>query len=297
MKALRDANGQSYVGAIALGLLALLPPPAWSANLAVPNSFTANTPARASEVNANFNATAAAVNSKQDRVTGSCPSGQSIQSVNADGTVACEPGLADKVDKAGDTMTGPLTAPDFTYSTPKVGQVIALPNTCMRILPVTGTSINNFMHLEMGSVSPGSSSAGNSWGPSINTTNPGVNQTFRYFCPIPLQVPAGAAVTITGATLGYVDQGFTCRVQAELKSKPFGISSSGTGASVVYSGINETDFTAADPGPQTKAFPSFTLDVPSDLVVWVEAIIASDAGGGGDCRYSGVLVDYAVNKP
>ncbi len=42
---------------------------AWAANLTIPNSFVANTPAKAGEVNANFTAVETAVNSKQDRVS------------------------------------------------------------------------------------------------------------------------------------------------------------------------------------------------------------------------------------
>jgi hypothetical protein len=50
-------------------------------------SFAPNTVIKSSEVNANF---AALNNSKQDRVTGTCPTGSSINAVNADGTVTCQ---------------------------------------------------------------------------------------------------------------------------------------------------------------------------------------------------------------
>lgn len=75
---------------LAVGLCGLVSISAWAADLTVPNTFTANTPALAVEVNQNFSATAAAVNSKQDRVTGTCPAGQAIQTVNANGTVTCQ---------------------------------------------------------------------------------------------------------------------------------------------------------------------------------------------------------------
>ena len=74
----------------ASALLALSPVQAWSADLTIPNTFAAGTPATAASVNQNFSATAAAVNSKQDRVSGTCPAGQSVQAINQDGTVVCQ---------------------------------------------------------------------------------------------------------------------------------------------------------------------------------------------------------------
>lgn len=88
MKASLRGLGQSSVASLAVGLI-LAPLSALAADLTVPNTFTANTPAVAAQVNANFSATATAVNSKQDRVTGTCPAGQAIQAVNANGTVTC----------------------------------------------------------------------------------------------------------------------------------------------------------------------------------------------------------------
>lgn len=60
----------------------------------VPNTFSSGTTASASQVNANFEAVRAAVNdnatTKQNIVSGTCPTGQSIRVINADGSVACE---------------------------------------------------------------------------------------------------------------------------------------------------------------------------------------------------------------
>jgi len=97
-------------------------------------TFSANTTAKASEVNGNFTAVksavddndgriasnaagvatnaagiasnAAAIASKQNRVTGACVVGSSIRTVNADGTVVCEPG---PVGPYGDGSAGALT--------------------------------------------------------------------------------------------------------------------------------------------------------------------------------------------
>jgi hypothetical protein len=108
-------------------LLALSAAPATAGQLTVPNSFTAGTPAKAGEVNANFTAVKTAVDDndgrldvlegqnlssrlttvegqKQKRVDGTCAAGSSIRAVAADGTVTCE---AD--DNTTYTATAPVT--------------------------------------------------------------------------------------------------------------------------------------------------------------------------------------------
>jgi len=60
------------------------------AQFTVPNTFVPGTPATAADVNTNFSATAAAINGKQNLVTGVCPAGSAIQSINANGTVVCQ---------------------------------------------------------------------------------------------------------------------------------------------------------------------------------------------------------------
>ena len=92
MKALRTA-----LGSFVLALLTLAPSVSFSSDLTIPNTFIQGSPAVANEVNQNFSATAAAVNSKQDRVTGACPPGQAVRSVNQNGTVVCEAGLDARV--------------------------------------------------------------------------------------------------------------------------------------------------------------------------------------------------------
>ncbi len=68
-----------------------------SADLTIPKTFVPGTPATADDVNQNFSATATAVNSKQNLVTGTCPAGQAVRTVNANGTVVCETSLDTRV--------------------------------------------------------------------------------------------------------------------------------------------------------------------------------------------------------
>jgi hypothetical protein len=92
MEAIRRVTLRSALPCFVLGSL-VFAPPLWSADLTIPNTFVPGTPATAGAVNDNFSATATAVNSKQNRVTGTCPVGQAVRTVNADGTVVCETSL------------------------------------------------------------------------------------------------------------------------------------------------------------------------------------------------------------
>jgi len=89
-----------------------------SANI---TSFSANTPAVATEVNGNFSELTTQINDndtniaeKQQRVTGNCATGSSISEINADGSVICETGGSGSGLDA-DTLDG-NHASDFTAS-------------------------------------------------------------------------------------------------------------------------------------------------------------------------------------
>jgi hypothetical protein len=86
---------------ITLSLLALAAWSAWAGSIdptADLTQFSAHTPAVADQVNGNFTVVAdevtnnaADIATKQNRVTGTCPEGESIRKINANGSVTCEP--------------------------------------------------------------------------------------------------------------------------------------------------------------------------------------------------------------
>jgi hypothetical protein len=82
---------------LVFGSLIFISAQAWPADLTIPHTFVPGTPATAADVNENFSATATAVNNKQNRVVGTCPAGQAVQSVAADGSVTCEAGLNSRI--------------------------------------------------------------------------------------------------------------------------------------------------------------------------------------------------------
>jgi hypothetical protein len=193
---------------------------------------------------------------------------------------------------AAQTFSAGVTASSFTYSTPVAGQVIASPTACVRALAGGADPDQN-----TGVVNPPI----NALGPSIDVAGGVVSTAYQWHCPVPINVPPGATVTITGATFAYVDSnsttGMNCRVQADLVYKTFGSTDFGTTVASVYSGTDANDF--ATTGSGTKAFPAFpAVNVPSNRHVFILATIANNAtAANGDCRYSGVLIDYTVNRP
>jgi hypothetical protein len=92
-----------HVAAAGLSLFASTP--AWPVDLNIPKTFVPGTPATAADVNQNFSATATSVNSKQNLVTGTCPVGQAIRTVNANGTVVCETSLNTRLTSAESVKT------------------------------------------------------------------------------------------------------------------------------------------------------------------------------------------------
>lgn len=135
---------------LALGALVMAAPLARSQAFTVPNTFVTGTPASAADVNTNFSATAAAVNAKQNLVTGTCPVGQSIRSVNANGTVVCQSisffggdGSAGNltISTATDWNSAPPANPNFANVTINPGQTLTVP--AGTIIRCSGSFTNN----------------------------------------------------------------------------------------------------------------------------------------------------------
>jgi hypothetical protein len=147
-----------------VGSLMLAAPLAQAQTFTVPNTFVPGTPATAADVNANFGATAAAVNGKQNLVTGTCPVGQSIRAINANGSVVCQPlsffggdGSAGNLVVAASQSwsASPPVNPNFANITINPGQTLTVPaGTTIRC---SGTFTNNGTLL----VDPGAVSEGN----------------------------------------------------------------------------------------------------------------------------------------
>ena len=108
----------------------------------LPNTFTPNTTAKASEVNANFEAVAAGANTnnaaivelnttKQSRVSSYCAAGSSIRVINANGSVTCETddiGSGDITGViAGAGLTGGGTSGDVTLK--RAGGYVSIHNS------------------------------------------------------------------------------------------------------------------------------------------------------------------------
>ena len=98
-----------WIKALAIAIVGI-PILSLASNLAIPNSFTPDTLIDANAVNANFTAVQAAVNSKQDAIVGSCPAGQAVSAIAADGgALTCAPsGLAYGTSISGSSTTAGL---------------------------------------------------------------------------------------------------------------------------------------------------------------------------------------------
>ena len=96
MNALRTITQHMAKASLTLAF-ALASPLAWPVDLTIPKTFVPGTPATAADVNQNFSATATSVNSKQDRINGTCPAGQAVLSINPDGSVVCDTNLNNRV--------------------------------------------------------------------------------------------------------------------------------------------------------------------------------------------------------
>lgn len=104
----------------------------FAGELTIPNTFSSGTAAVAAEVNANFTAVetevddnATAITTKQNLVTSTCPAGQSIRAIAANGTVTCETDDVGSGDitavNSGSGLTGGGSSGSVTLSVPTSG--------------------------------------------------------------------------------------------------------------------------------------------------------------------------------
>jgi hypothetical protein len=150
MKPLQRVSLRSTTRCLVLGTLIFSPSLAWPVDLTIPNTFVPGKPASATEVNTNFTAAQTAVNSKQNRVVGTCPSGSAVNAVNADGSVGCQQLSFFGGDGSGGNLTisastdWTVTPPvnlNFANVTINPGQTLTVPaGTAIRC---SGTFTNN----------------------------------------------------------------------------------------------------------------------------------------------------------
>ena len=185
--------------------------------------------------------------------------------------------------------TTTVNASSFTFSTPVGAVFFADPALCQR----GESGIAPYQDVQ--TLHP----IGNSFGPSVRISNLTAG-VYSFYCPVMLRIPNGAlGVTITSASMAYFDTSLNCLVGAELRSKIMASNSNGTVASTVFDGTSSSDFAFTVAGPTTKAFPAFSLPVSLVTLVWIRTIIQiqNPAASVEDCRYSGALIGYTVDRP
>src|SRR5438067_2195189 len=113
--------------------------------------------------------------------------------------------------------TTTLSASNFTYSNPVVGTFYADSTSCQRQSNVNGFATPMPPYQDVGTFHPQQ----NIFGPSILITNSAVAKN-SFYCPINLQPPPGATVTVTSASMISGDFDTTCLIGAELRIKGVG---------------------------------------------------------------------------
>jgi hypothetical protein len=180
-------------------------------------------------------------------------------------------------------VVGTVTASNFAYSSPVAGQYFASPTNCFRS---SGLALDNVRT---------DNPPANFFGPSVGINAPAI-VAFEFYCQVDLPIPPDATVTVTGATMGFVDISSTCLVKAEIRTKAFGANSLGTVHSTVFDGTSGADYASTFTGPQTKSFPAFSVGLSPSTILFVAATIDFNSASG-TCRYSGALIDYTTTRP
>ena len=190
----------------------------------------------------------------------------------------------------GTALSNSVTAPNFLYSAPRSGRVFADPAHCQRAVGFEAPYKDAVVYHP----------PANGLGPAIGAGTSAAGE-HKFYCPVPLQVPPGATLTITGADVQLLDYNATCYAAAKLRTKPFGATSIGSEHASVYSGTGSSDYasTSADPfGRVNRQFTGLSVGVSPSTVVFIEAIHANaPTGGASECRYNGAVIDYTVDRP
>lgn len=171
------------------------------------------------------------------------------------------------------------------------GSFFATPHNCQR----TGTNATPLADTVV------SHAPENFLSPSIATTDTTFTNVV-YNCPIALAVPAGANLTLTGASGHTYDNSSNCRVQVDLYRRPLpGTVSSWTLISTMYNGASGSDFAFIEPevAMSLKAFPAFSpVAITSTTILWAQVTFGrANPAVGGNCRYGGVVVNYSLDRP
>jgi hypothetical protein len=136
----------------------------WGLAVTIPHNFSAGEVISAAKLNANFAAIKAAIDAKQNRVTGNCAVGQTIRSINADGSVTC--GTSTRawawISAAGSVAT---SSPGVTWTITKVGTglycIQTSPNVLSNYHPIVAT-------INAPDNSPGQINVNTGWGSACN---------------------------------------------------------------------------------------------------------------------------------
>jgi hypothetical protein len=183
------------------------------------------------------------------------------------------------------TPSTTITAGAYRLNTPLVRQIFADPVMCQRTFGPA--------YQDVATDHPPS----NFFGPSVEITNTAAG-SYEFYCAVPLARDSGASITIVAASMGFFDASTNCLVSADLRSKVFGASSTGTVMSTVFDGADGTDFAFTASGPQVKLFPAFApVVVPANSLLFLRAQISIQALGASGCRYSGATIAYTTDRP
>lgn len=183
--------------------------------------------------------------------------------------------------------SGNLTSADFIYSSAKSGAIFADPAECV----IGDSGVDPDLNLYV--VNP----PVNYYSPSMRIAIPAASTTYNMYCPVHIQIPPGAAFTLTGGSLAFYDGSANCLVGAEIRTKTFGTSSIGTVLSSAWSGTSSTDYASIPGGPTTSAFTAISSAINDSTIVWINGIIGWSSTTTGACFYSGVRLTYTVSKP